>query len=106
MAEKPKTFEELTQDRAKEWAQQQARAAREIEAFQAEVKQMPDVAHPPDPRQPWGEDGIACAQRCGSEGFKVRRFVTVNGHRHRAELVCLGCGDVGTWDFNENRWLR
>lgn len=106
MAEKVKTYQELAEDRAKEWAQKQAVAAAEARTIQTALRAMPDVAHPPDPAQPWGEDGIACSTGCGGTGFKVQRWTTCNGTRHRAELRCLGCGDVNTWDFGDKRWLR
>jgi hypothetical protein len=106
MAEqRPKTYEELKREREREWEAAQAKAATALAEQQAEMKKMPDVAHPPDPRQPWGDEGVAC-RACGGEGFKVLRFVTVNGHRHRAEVKCLGCGWIDTFDFGDRRWLR
>lgn len=106
MAEKIKTYQELAEDRAKEWAHKQALAAAEVRTLHAAIRAMPDVAQPPDQSQPWGENGIACATGCGGTGFKVQRYVTVNGTRHRAELRCLGCGHVDTYDFDERRWLQ
>jgi len=102
---KAKTFEELKAEREREWQAAQAKAAAALRAQQAQLQAMPDVATPPDPSIPWGHPGVAC-RKCRSAGFRVTRWVTCNGVRHRAELVCLGCTWRDTWDFTLKRWLR
>lgn len=98
------TYEEIRAERAKEWATAQSLAAKSLEKFHAEIASMPDVKNAPDSTRPWGHAGIECG--CGSEGFRVTRWTTVNGVRHRAELVCLACQHVETWDWTEKKWLR
>jgi hypothetical protein len=99
------TYDELRAQASAHWSRQQALAAKELAALHGQIQRMPDVLHAPAPGEPWGHPGIACA--CGSEGFTVpeRGWVTVNGHRHRATLVCLGCKQVDTWDWATGAWL-
>lgn len=98
------SFEDLVRERQQEWETAQRKAAAMLADLQAQIAKMPDVRQAPTGERPWGERGIACLG-CGSEGFTVLRYVTVNGHRHRAELRCLGCQTTETWDFTERRWL-
>ena len=102
--EKVKTFEELREDRAREWSVAQGKAAQALGELLAGIAKMPDVLAAPAQGVPWGHPGIACPH-CGSEGFLCSRWVTCNGIRHRAELACLGCKVVRTWDWGTLRWL-
>jgi hypothetical protein len=100
----PPSYQELAALRQEEWLAAQRKAEANIKALHASIAQMPDVKHAPAPTDVWGHPGIACAG-CGSEGFNVTRWVTVNGVRHRAELKCLGCGKGGTWDWASKAWI-
>jgi hypothetical protein len=107
------TYQELLAERQQEWARAQAKAAADLKALHASIAKMPDVADAPAPGQPWGQPGIVCIgggrgdvpKPCGSEVFHVSRWVTCNGTRHRAELRCLGCGRLGTWDWESMSWI-
>ena len=97
------TYEQLRAERAREWSQTQARAAKALAELHASIRQEPDVRNPPDPSVPWCHRGIACG--CGGTAFYCQRWVTVNGLRHRAELACCHCERVNTWDWGSATWL-
>ena len=101
-----KTYEELSAERASEWAEKQKLAAKNLSDLHAQLSQMPDVREAPSPDLPWSHRDIVCpGQACAGKEFYVTRWVTVNGVRHRAELKCLGCGFLGTWDWALTAWL-
>jgi hypothetical protein len=101
--ETPLTYEQLAALRAEEWATAQRTMAKNIADLHASIVQMPDVAGAPGPNVPWSHPDIMCP--CGEMTFLVPRWVTVNGVRHRAELVCTGCKCTGTWDWSLKSWL-
>jgi hypothetical protein len=104
MADKaPPTYEELAALRAEEWAAAQARAAKDLADYHAELAQMPDVRHAPELGATWSHPAIVCP--CGGTTFRVQRWNTVNGLRHRAELACVACPRVETWDWATMMWM-
>jgi len=105
MSKPPPTFAELAQQRAQEWAATQAVAAKAQADLQAAILAMPDVKGAPSPDVPWSHPTLAC-RVCATNMFSVTRWVTVNGVRHRAEVVCLACRTLGTWDWNTKVWLE
>ena len=96
------TYEDLRALRAAEWARAQATVVAEQEAARAHLLAMPDIRDAPDATMTWSHPSIACP--CGRGTFHVLRWVTVNGVRHRAELRCLGCTSIGTWDWATRDW--
>lgn len=100
------TYEELQAKAAAEWQKKSAIAGRQVAEWMAQIQRMPDVLQAPEPGTPWAQDGIVCPA-CKSTGFTVppRGWVTVNGHRHRTTLICLGCKKVDTWDWSTMAWL-
>ena len=98
------TYEELLAQRQREWQEKQQIAAKNLRELHERIAEMPDVKHAPDPDQPFEAKGVQCEQ-CTCKWFEVKRWVTVNGQRHRAELACLDCGHVSTWDWQLSEWL-
>jgi hypothetical protein len=96
------TYEELRTLRAAEWAQAQATVVAEQAARHAMLQAMPDVRDAPDATMTWSHPDIACL--CGRGTFHVQRWTTVNGVKHRAELRCLACERIGTWDWADQAW--
>jgi len=97
------TFEELKAERAREWQDAQRRAAIDLDALREKLARMPEV-HAPD--SPWDTRGeIVCA--CVGSVFRTeqRRWISVNGRKYRAELTCVACQAVRTWDFLESKWV-
>ena len=101
--EEPKSYEELAVERAREWSEKQAIAAKNLADHQAMLAGMPDVKSAPVIGDPWSHPAVVC--RCGETVFEVRRWVLVNGLKHRCELKCLGCDRVDTWGWAEGAWL-
>jgi hypothetical protein len=107
MSEKSPTYEELKSERAKEWAEKQAIAAKTLDSIHAGLQQMPDVRDAPSSDHAWSHPDIHCpGQACAGKEFRVTKWVTVNGLRHRAELRCVHCGLSGTWDWNDRAWME
>jgi len=105
MADKaPPSFEELREKRAQEWARAQAIATQNMANLHAAIQRMPDVASAPSPDLPWSHPDLSCPVD-GGQSFIVRKWVTVNGVRHRAECECTTCGTVSTWDWTDKMWL-
>lgn len=99
-----KSYEELREERAKEWDAAQRKAQQNLADVYATVLKMPDVKDAPLDGVPWASAGIVC--ECSGTGFYVKRWVTVNGLRYRAELKCLGCHGHRTWDWTTKRWIE
>lgn len=104
MATKPPTYEELKVQRAAEWSAAQAVAGKLMADLHAQIAAMPDVRDAPSPDVDWTHPDIFCAEDAGKY-FRVKRWVTVNGIRHRAELVCSSCGHRDTWDWATQQWM-
>ena len=104
MATKVKSYEELRAERQQEWEGKQALRAKLLGDLHAMLAQMPDVRNAPSPDLPWSHPDISCPTDGGKE-FRVVRWVTVNGIRHRAELRCLSDDTVATWDWATMRWM-
>ena len=96
-------YAELYAQRQQEWALAQAKAQANLEEQQKALLAMPDVKHAPEVDQKWGSPRVV--HPCGNTTYLVRRWVLVNGQRHRAELFCLQCERADTWDWGEGRWL-
>ena len=95
------TYDELRAEREREWSAAQSRAAAELRETQRQLQAMPEIQKP---ASPWDTHGaIPC--HCEGSVYQVIHWVTVNGARHRAGLLCLGCRHFGTWDFGEARWI-
>ncbi len=103
MPEEQPSYEAMVAERAREWAEKQTIAARTLSALHAELAEMPDVKAAPAIGDPLSYQGVVCP--CGETIFEVRRYVLVNGLRHRCELKCLGCDRVDTWDWGSKAWL-
>lgn len=104
MAKPAPTFEELRALRAAEWAERQKTASTLLADLHASIAAMPDVANAPNPDAQWTHPDIFC-DGCAGKYFYPKRWVTVNGLRHRAELHCVGCGRVDTWDWATQQWM-
>ena len=104
MATKVKSYEELRAERQQEWEAKQALRATLLGDLHAMLAQMPDVRDAPSPDLPWSHKNICC-RKCGAKEFYVTRYVTVNGLRHRAELKCLACEELATWDWTLMAWM-
>lgn len=104
MSQREPTYDELAAKRAEEWRVAQATAARGNAELHAKLLAMPDVSGAPSPDLAWSHHDLSC-NTCGEQTFYVQRWVTVNGIRHRAEVRCASGGHVGTWDWNEKRWI-
>lgn len=96
------SYEDLRALRAAEWARAQAAVVAEQEASRTRLLTMPDVRDAPDATRDWYHADVVCP--CGRATFHVQRWVTVNGVRHRAELRCLACARIGTWDWATRNW--
>lgn len=104
MSTKAPTYEELRAKAAEEWTAKQAIAGKMLADFHAQIAAMPDVRDTPSPDIDWSHPDIFCPVDAGKY-FKVARWVTVNGRRHRAELVCTACGHRDTWDWATQQWM-
>jgi hypothetical protein len=98
------TYSELAHERQREWAEAQTLAAKGLAELDERLRKMPDVASAPAVGSQWeAPPGVICW--CLSRLFRMRRWVTVNGVRHRAEVECENCKTVGTWDWATSQWL-
>jgi hypothetical protein len=97
------TYEALKKRREQEWKDKMKLREARLTARQEELAKMPDELMRPDPSVDWRHPWIKCP--CGGLTFRVGRWVTVNGIRHRFEATCIRCNEVRTWDWSEQRWL-
>jgi hypothetical protein len=102
MSEEP-SYAELYAQRQREWADKQALAEQRLREDQKRLMEMPDVRSAPEIGDERVLKQVPC--QCGGRAYGVRRWVLINGIKHRAELACMACGFVGTWDWGEGRWL-
>ena len=100
----PKTYEELRAERDVEWRSKQVIAQQQLKDLHETLIRMPDVRDAPSPDIEWSHPDIFCAEDAGKY-FRVTRWVTVNGLRYRAEMVCSSCGHLDTWDWNDRKWM-
>lgn len=105
MATTEPTYEELRAQRQEEWRAAQAIVRKNLADLHAALAEMPDIRLAPSPDLPWSHEAISCLG-CAGKSFSVKRWVSVNGVRYRAELKCLEatCGRVGTWDWTTIAW--
>jgi hypothetical protein len=104
MSPREPTFEELKAQRQAEWKAAQTKAAKNLRELNAQIAAMPDVAGAPSPDIQWSHPDIFCGG-CATKYFWVKRWVTVNGLRHRAELECVKCGRKDTWDWATQQFM-
>lgn len=104
MAELEPTYEELKQLRDTEWKTAQAIAQKQLADLQDSLMRMPDVVDAPSEHVQWSHLEVFCP-KCAAKYFWVKRWVTVNGVRHRAEMVCASCGNKDTWDWATMKWM-
>jgi len=97
------TYAELARERQREWAEAQTLAAKGLAELDERLRKMPDVASAPAVGSEWTNRDVRC--RCLGSVFRMRKWVTVNGVRHRAEVECLNCKTIGTWDWATSQWL-
>lgn len=93
----------LTREAGEKWRQIAHIRQREQDEMQKKLQDMPDVRMRPEPEQTWGHPGIK--HRCGGVKFKALRWVTVNGIKEKAELLCLKCKQTETWDWLSKTWI-
>jgi len=99
------TYAELAHERQREWAEAQTLAAKGLAELDERLRKMPDVAGAPAVGSQWeAPSEVRC--RCLGSRFTMRKWVTVNGLRHRTEVQCLVCNLVGTWDWATAQWLK
>ena len=100
------TYDELAAERRREWERAQRVAADQNDAERARISQMPDVVNRPNPAIPWSFQGLVCpTPDCGGTAFYVPKWVTINGVKYRAEVVCTMCKKYAVWDWNERKWI-
>lgn len=106
MATLEPTYEQLKLQRAQEWATAQAQAAQNLADVLDKIMKMPDVRDAPGPDSTYSHPDIFCPVDAGKY-FSVppNGWVTVNGVRHRAALICQSCGHKDTWDWATQQWM-
>ena len=102
---KEKSYDELMAVAQAHWSKVQALREQRLNDLHDELSKMPDVANAPKKDEPWNDCKIRCFDCDKETMFHVERWVTVNGQRHRAELQCLDCKKIGTYDFVDSIWL-
>lgn len=98
------SYGSLKAAREQEWAQRQAVAAQQIRDLQAHLRTMPDVLTAPHVGTRWSDPEVLCPE-CNDSQFIVRIWNLVNGVKYRAELGCLGCDRIMTWDWPSRSWI-
>ena len=99
------SYEELKTNLDNKWKSTQTKRAELISEMNQQIDQMPDVLNAPRAGEAWQVDDVKC-NKCEGILFKVIRYVTINGLKHRAELECMECEVNAVYDFNEGKWLN
>lgn len=99
-----RTYEEQQQDAAATWQANRAAHASKMQTRAEQLAHSPDVQQAPSVGSTWNHDLVICP--CTGTRYTMRRWACINGIRTRTEVECLACHRVGTWDWQEGRWLH
>lgn len=97
------TFEELRAKAQATWLERCAEREARLKKMSLEYDKSPDVTMRPDPSQEWSHPDITCLS-CGGAKFYVPQWVTINGVKTKALLVCAFCKTNNVWDWTIHKW--
>lgn len=98
-----KTYDELKEAAAKQWAHNAEGHASRMQTLREQIANSPDVQNAPAIGSLYANDLIQCP--CGGKLYNMLRYACVNGVKYRTEIKCTTCQTIRTWDFTSNSWL-